>query len=388
MQGIYELRGKIKNYDWGGSGFIAGLIGEKNAEKKPFAEYWMGTHPLGMAEIVMKSGQVKPLDELTGPFPYLLKILDVKNMLSIQVHPGKEAAAKNFARENAAGIPLSAPGRNYKDANHKPELVIALSDLWLLHGFKKREEIADILNNTPAFGELLPVLESGNINALYSHVMEMPPEEVNHLLHPVVNEAMEMYDQHKLTRSDPDYWVAKAARLFNKEQKTDRGIFSFFLMNLVHLSKGEGIFQPAGMPHTYLEGQAVEIMANSDNVLRGGLTSKHVDVKELLKHVICEPATIRVIRGEKVNAHEKKYPVPVNDFSLHVIELKAGEELSLRLQQPEILLLTEGSLILSEDDLSITMGKGRPAALVLPGKNIKLHADQGTVIYMACPGAQ
>ena len=140
MPGIYPLKGTVKHYDWGGTSFIPSLLKDFNYEKKPFAEYWMGTHHLGDSLVDTGGTELTPLSIIVHSLPYLFKVLDVKDMLSIQVHPSKQAAEKEFARENEEGIPLDYPTRNYKDDNHKPELMVALSDFWLLHGFKPPEE--------------------------------------------------------------------------------------------------------------------------------------------------------------------------------------------------------------------------------------------------------
>jgi mannose-6-phosphate isomerase len=127
MNAIGALRGVVKHYDWGGRQFIAALLSQTNSEEKPFAEYWMGTHPQGMSVVAGESGEWVPLNQLAGELSFLFKVLDVSSMLSIQVHPSKKAAQLEFERENQLGIALDAPTRNYKDANHKPELMVALS---------------------------------------------------------------------------------------------------------------------------------------------------------------------------------------------------------------------------------------------------------------------
>lgn len=381
MPGIYPLKGVVKYFDWGGTRFIPALLKTDNAEGRPFAEYWMGTHPLGHSSVVTPDGE-QPLASVTGTLPFLLKVLDVKDMLSIQVHPPKEAAAIEFARENAAGIPLDSPQRNYKDANHKPELMVALSDFWLLHGFKPTEELVYTLLNVVELRELLPVFNESGYNGLYKHIMEMPQEEVNRILQPLLDNLSSTYTDSKPDRYDEDFWVAKAAKKFVKEGNIDRGIFSIYLFNLVHLKKGEGIFQDDGVPHAYLEGQNVEIMANSDNVLRGGLTTKHIDVKELLKHVKCEATYPEVISGEQLRDHLVRYPVPVPDFQLEKIELSVEENFSSIATNAEVLLLTNGELKVNETGLLLQ--PGHPVAVVLPGTvyNLKGIASS-SVIFRA-----
>lgn len=369
MPGIYPLKGVVKHYDWGGSSFIPALLKEKNTANTPYAEYWMGTHLLGMGHVQTNAGE-KKLDLLTGHLSFLFKVLDVKNMLSIQVHPSKAAAEKEFARENAEGIKLDSPRRNYKDANHKPELMVALSDFWLLHGFKPAEEMTYTLLNVVELRELLPVFNQSGYAGLYKYVMEMPQSEVNRILQPLIENISSVYKIKSADKYDEDYWATKAAVMFSKEGNIDRGVFSIYLFNLVHLKKGEGIFQPDGIPHAYLEGTNVEIMASSDNVLRGGLTTKHIDVKELLKHVKPEAVFPEIITGDRIAEQLVYYKTPVDDFRLEKIELAEKDTMTLSAVSEEILLLTEGAVRIT--DTTIELSAGHPAAAVLSGTTYSL----------------
>lgn len=383
MAGIYRLKGTVKHYDWGGSSFIPSLLRMENKENKPFAEYWMGTHSQAISQVESEDGEQKALTAYISQLPYLFKVLDVKDMLSIQVHPSKQAAEKEFARENEEGIPLDSPKRNYKDDNHKPELMVALSDFWLLHGFKPAEELGETLLTVGELRELLPVFKELGYVGLYKHVMEMPQQEVNRILQPLINKLAEIYKDRKPGKNNEDFWAARAAQTFAKDNNIDRGIFSIYLFNLVNLKKGEGIYQDAGVPHAYLEGQNVEIMASSDNVLRGGLTSKHIDVKELMKHVKCEATFPAIISGEKGGKGGKIYKTPAPDFQLSVFELEAGETISFTPVSAEILLLTEGVAELDDDDMPIRLQQGNPSALVLPGHTVYLAADTKSTVFRA-----
>jgi mannose-6-phosphate isomerase len=385
MAGIYPLTGTVKHYDWGGYSFIPFLLHIENNEKKPFAEYWLGTHPLGMGLAETAEGILTPLNSLSGNLSYLFKAQDVKEMLSIQVHPSKEAAEIEFARENAAGIPLDAPHRNYKDDNHKPEMLVAQSDFWLLHGFKKEEEIAATLGHTPELAELLPVFTESGYAGLYKYVMEMPQEEVNRILWPLINRINKERAAGNPDKQQEAYWVAKAHATFTSANNIDRGIFSIYLLNIVALKKGEGLFQDAGVPHAYLEGQCVEIMANSDNVLRGGLTTKHIDVKELLRHVTCRATVPAIINGDITSECMKWYKTPSADtgFRLSVFELAAGETTSFTPDGVEILLLTEGTAEADDDKETVKLEPGNPSAVVLPGHTIYLAAASKAIVFRA-----
>ncbi|OSZ77503.1 mannose-6-phosphate isomerase, class I [Chitinophagaceae bacterium IBVUCB2] len=383
MAGIYKLEGAIKHYDWGGYTFIPTLLQKENKEGKPFAEYWMGIHPLGVGQVITKDGK-NALTNYSNSLSYLLKVLDVKDMLSIQVHPSKEAAEKEYARENAAGIPLESPQRNYKDDNHKPELMVALSDFWLLHGFKPAEELVYTLLNVVELRELLPVFNQSGYSGLYKYIMEMPQEEVNRILQPLLDNIDAIYKEGtRPDKYDEDYWASKAAKTFVRNGDIDRGIFSIYLFNLVHLKKGEGVFQADGVPHAYLEGQNVELMANSDNVLRGGLTTKHIDVVELMKHIKCEATTPNILQPEAINSDEKKYLTPVNDFQLNVIELEPNQVATFSTTLTEILLLTEGAVEVSSGDSSIELKSGSVSAVVLPGTTVVVKGRSKATIYRA-----
>ena len=196
--GLYRLVGRIQNYAWGGREFIPELFGLLPEPHTPYAEYWLGAHQKAPAKVVLNDGRTVHLDELIaehprrvlgphaaskyGQLPYLFKVLDVAEPLSIQVHPTKLEAEAGFARENELGIPLDSPRRNYKDDNHKPELMVALSEFWLLHGFLPAMQLSDVLRDVPEFHGLLGIFEAGGYAGLYSHVMTLPSREVDAIL--------------------------------------------------------------------------------------------------------------------------------------------------------------------------------------------------------------
>lgn len=357
------LQGAIQHYDWGGFDYIPNLIGVKNTDHKPFAELWMGAHPSAPA-ILINNGATTPLDyliknspqEMLGSkvadrfenrLPYLFKVLDVRKMLSIQAHPTKKQAEEGFQRENKQGIPADAKHRIYKDNNHKPEVMVALTDFWLLHGFKTLSDIRETLTKVPEFRQLQTIVAKDSIYDLYKYVMEMPQNEVNTMLAPLE----QRLKTEKPEKDTPDYWAKQAFSDHPpKNGNYDRGIFSIYFFNLVHLKPGEGIFQGAGVPHAYLEGVNVELMANSDNVFRGGLTSKQVDVPELLKSLVFDPVDPTVIKGVAVSDTEWVYHTPAPDFELRKIEISsAGAHNNSRTDTPEILIIVEGKVTINGD---------------------------------------
>ena len=383
----------MQHYQWGGFEYIPALLGINNSEHKPCAEYWLGAHD--NAPALLENGQAlnefiqkNPgyLGEKTkqqfGRLPYLLKILDVKDMLSIQVHPNKEAAVIEFANENKKGTPLNAPDRNYKDDNHKPELMMALSDFWLLHGFQSPQRLTATIAAIPEFDFMLPVFEKAGYKALYELVMTMDQAKVNKILAPLSNRIIPLYQAGKLQKQSPDFWAARAALTFNEGDKIDRGIFSVYLFNIVTLKKGEAVFQDAGILHAYLEGQNVEIMANSDNVLRGGLTPKHIDVAELMKHVIFEPVEPRIILGQSESETEKVFKTPAPDFELSRIMLADNQTCHLNIVSADIFLVLDGAIEVSSQADKYSFKKGE-AFMAVNGSVISIEALSGAEIYRA-----
>lgn len=393
---LFYLKGKVQHYAWGGFTYIPQLLGLPVTDN-PSAEYWMGAHQSAPSEL--EAATPLPLNEYIaanpaetlgpvaakrfGELPYLFKILDVKDMLSIQVHPTKTEAEKGFARENAEGIPLSAPNRNYKDANHKPEIMVALSEFWLLHGFLPEEKIRKVLQDVPELRSLAGIYEKDGYFGLYKTVMEMPQEKVNTLLRPLAERVLPAYRAGTLQKSDPAFWAARA--IDNDPEgmnRLDRGIFSIYFFNIVYASPGEAIFQDAGIPHAYLEGQNAELMANSDNVLRGGLTPKHIDVEELLKHTRFEAVHPKILKGEPIhNGQERIYPTPAPDFVISTILLKTGETYTHTAAAPEIWIVQGGTGKASGSaTLELAMGTTVFAAF---GEAYTITANEELVIFKA-----
>lgn len=398
MYFIAQLTGTVKHYDWGGYSFIPSLLKLPNDKKLPFAEYWLGVHPQAECKVILPDGNVRLLrdyfttDSPTAmgeyvarhfeTMPYLLKALDVKDMLSIQVHPTKADAERDYKEEMLKGIPLDSPLRNYKDDNHKPELMVAMGDFWLLHGFKPEDELIKTLKTVTELNPLLPLFEQSGYKGLYKAIMEMPQEKVNAQLQPLLDRIIPLYKEGKLNKSQVDYWAAKGALSFSQPGRLDRGIFSVYLFNLVELKRGEAIFQDAGVPHAYLEGQNVEIMASSDNVLRGGLTNKHIDVPELLKHVKCEATHPEIIREIK-KGNEIVYKTPAPDFELSSFILHNGDDISFTPHTAEILLLIDGQAEISNRDSKVIIQKGQPSAILFPGHEVKMTAQEPSWLFKA-----
>ncbi len=380
-QGVYAIKGVVQHYDWGGTDFIPALLGQVNAAKKPYAEYWMGSHPKSPSELISETGTWLLSDRVQ--LPYLFKVLDVYDMLSIQVHPSKAAAELEFARENSEKIPLDSPKRNYRDENHKPELAYALSEFWLLHGFKPEDHLLRILRAVPEFAGLHELFLREGYLGLYKKVMGMPQDEVNTILQPLLDRIVPLYEKGVLHREEEDYWAARAAITFNRNGQSDRGIFSVYFFNIVKLEPGEAIFQDAGIPHAYLFGQCMELMANSDNVLRGGLTTKHIDVKELMKHVKCAPLEPQKLAGAWINGVEKVFETPAPDFQLSEVRLLAGAEpVSFEAEGPEIWFNLSGTTLIRCRGRELSLQKGE-AAFAEAGVSFEILSTNGSRLFKA-----
>lgn len=328
------LTNTVQHYDWGEIDAFANL--GVRADGLPHAELWMGSHPSSPSLLadgrrlddVISADPIGTLgadnvDRFGPNLPFLFKVLAARRPLSIQAHPSKAQAEAGFARENAAGTSLDAPGRNYRDANHKPELICALDNFEALYGFRPYPEAAHDL-------------EVAGLDRWARHLRQAGAQ---HCL-----EAM--------LRSDPDVVAhdaataaagnALAARL-QTLHPGDVGVLVALLLNHVVLKPGQALFLGAGNLHAYLHGLGVELMANSDNVLRGGLTSKHVDVEELLAVVDTTPGNSSTI----TNAVDGLYPAPVDEFALLHLGA-AGERRLIDVHGPAILLCTSGEVEVDE----------------------------------------
>lgn len=352
---IFKIEGRVQHYAWGGFEYIPQLLGINNDENKTFAEYWLGAHPSASSTLLSEGGPKRWADQIKaqpyfhlgevvmkkfGELPYLLKVLDVREMLSIQVHPSKKGAEIGFDEEEKMGVPIDAPNRNYKDRNHKPEMMIALDEFWLLHGFRKEPEITGILGSVKEFESLISVFENEGYFGLYKNVMELPQLKVDELLLPLIKRVLNTTPP----KHEPGYWVNKLFGGNLPASNIDRGIFSLYFFNIVMLKKGEGIFQGAGLPHAYLEGQNIELMANSDNVLRGGLTLKHIDVKELLKHIDFVGIEPKILKGELQFDGVLNYPINVEDFAINVLLIAEGRKYVSDSKSAELFLVMKGEV--------------------------------------------
>jgi mannose-6-phosphate isomerase len=371
-----RIDGRVQAYQWGGREFLPSLLGVTNKDALPQAEYWLGAHPSACASTL--SEQI-PVDQFLAergapPLQFLLKILDVHDMLSIQAHPNKAQAQEGFARENALGIPLDAKNRNYKDTSDKPELMVALSEFWLLHGFRPPVEIATLLATHDCLAPLRNAVMHRSLETAFAFALDFSSIEVQAMQHALATELRTR--QVVFAKDAPQFWIR---RWLQQNPQMENGILTLFFLNLLKLEPGKAIYQPAGLLHAYLEGQNVELMANSDNVLRAGLTPKHIDVAELLRTCTIAPSDPQdfVISPRTLPTGETRFVTPFTEFELAELSASSAERITWQVDAPEILFCYQGAATVradSGDPLEIKQGD---SLLLLPGNNMELRPGTG-----------
>jgi mannose-6-phosphate isomerase len=340
---LVRLTGEIKNYPWGSSTLIQDHfgLGESN---KPVAEVWFGTHPAG--ESTDRQSKNKLSELIDGKLSFLAKFLAASSPLSIQVHPNSEQAKQGFAREQALGLDVADPKRNYRDDSHKPEILIALSPFSALCGFRPRAELQEIFlafsESEDRFGELSAKLATGApLKEIFSELLldlELPTR-----FSQSVGAAEAIGDDSSLVLEARDLSLSLL-----EKYPADSGAMVALMLNLVELAPGEAIFLPAGNLHAYLSGLGLEVMAASDNVIRGGLTTKHIDQGELLKITDFSELLDPVVKPAKLAEGFIEYPVSAKEFRLYRAELTGSNLLAdLDLPAAAMLLCTAGEVAVS-----------------------------------------
>ena len=384
---IYKLDNVIQNYIWGSQTAINELFGIGNPNNQPQAEIWMGAHPNGCSKIagsglllseLISQDPVGVLGDYTverfGDLPFLFKVLSADKPLSVQVHPNRRKAIEGYQKENAQGIEFTAGNRNYKDANHKPELVYALTFYKAMNGFRPIGEIVTLFNQAGIdtlrveIDALADMPSEKGLEAFFSVVMNLSGERkfsaLSELHHAINGKAK--------TRLAREAFMLIAE--FHKEYADDIGLLSPLMLNVVELEPGEAMFLHAETPHAYIKGTGLEIMANSDNVLRAGLTPKHMDVAELIDNtqfVSIDPDHIKLIPYQAEN--KIGYPIPVDDFGFEILK-------SACIQQPqyvrgaEILFCSEGEVTVQVGADSVSLKAGESVFIC---SNAKMYHYQG-----------
>jgi len=396
MKTIALLQNTIQYYAWGSASAIPELLNKENPSGRPWAELWMGAHPKASSWVSCE-GQRQSLIDLIrqhpqdilgrkisarfqNKLPYLFKVLAAAKPLSIQAHPDRAQAKKGFERENELNIPLDAPMRNYKDDNHKPECICALSNFYALYGFRTISEIVGLMATacpvelSREVDHLKTWPDSAGLRKFYTALMAMDPAKQKR----VVDEALQNID--KLDDQNSANWIKK----LSDEYPSDIGILAPILLNLVCLEPGQALFLPAGELHAYLAGLGVELMANSDNVLRGGLTAKHIDLPELLSVVNFEPRAVDLLKTEGCGRNEKLFITPADEFALSLISVSDESSYSSSTHRSaEILLCSAGEAALqdtgTQDSLHIKQGD----SVLIPAAVQAYQISGNAVFYKA-----
>ena len=398
---ILRLSNPIRDYAWGSREAIANFLGHPAPTKKPEAELWIGAHA-DDSSIVAVDGGATPLVWLLaedpenllgkatvkrfGPqLPYLMKVLAAASPLSLQAHPTIEQARAGYDDEERRGIPRQASHRNYRDRNHKPELLCALTPFEALCGFRP---VADIVASMTRLGspELLQLAERLQhdtgptpLKSLMEYLLVAPPGRHQKLVASTLSTA-----ERQIAAGDPESshlrWIVELGRVY----PGDVGIVTALLLNYVRLDVGQAIFLPARSLHSYLSGLGIEIMASSDNVLRGGLTPKHVDSAELLRVLTFEPMTPPLVEPTKLSEAEEAYVTPAADFRLS--RIRETKSLGWKPFGPELLLCSEGSYRVSATDSeSVTIARGESLFIAATTERVDVSGEGA--LFRATVGA-
>ncbi|MCG2758451.1 MAG: mannose-6-phosphate isomerase, class I [Desulfobacteraceae bacterium] len=397
MKKICLMKNTIQEYAWGSYTAIADLLGNQSPSAKPQAELWMGAHPkapslvkyddkwLSLIDLIKQSPKDILGKEIAAKFdnklPYLFKVLAASKPLSIQAHPSIKQAKEGFERENRLGIALDSPSRNYKDENHKPECICALTPFLALYGFRKISEIISLMEKI-----CLKVLDrelnnfkrqpnSEGLKSFFQSLITMNSQRKKQIIEHAITNTQKIAEDNLGFK-----WMIN----LYKEYPDDIGIFAPILLNLISLKPGQAIFLPSGELHAYLEGLGIELMANSDNVLRGGLTKKHIDVPELLKVLSFEETDVNILLSQKDKDCEGVYYSMAKEFVLSVIsDEKNISYTSSEKRSVEIILCTDGKASIADVELNenITLTKG--TSIIIPSSVNKYRIQGKATLYKA-----
>ncbi|HEY6819010.1 MAG TPA: mannose-6-phosphate isomerase, class I [Mycobacterium sp.] len=404
------LRGAIRTYAWGSRTAIAEFTGRPVPAAHPEAELWLGANPGDPAFLEDPDGEVSLLQAVVADpegqlgaaararfgdaLPFLLKVLAAEEPLSLQAHPSSEQAAEGYLREERLGIPVNSPVRNYRDSSHKPELLVALQQFEVLAGFRPAAHTIELLRAL-AVSDLDPFIDLLNdqsdadgLRALFTTWITAPQPDVDVLVTAVLDGAINY-----LSSGATEFAaVAKTVLELGEQYPGDAGVLAALLLNRITLRPGEGIFLSAGNLHAYLRGVGLEVMANSDNVLRGGLTPKHVDVPELLRVLNFNPTTESQLHAPThPDGLASFYDTPTAEFAASMLTLgddQIGHEVDApsRHDGPQILLCVEGATAVHGKGGALMLTRGAAAWVAADDGPIRLVAHEPTKIFRATVG--
>jgi mannose-6-phosphate isomerase len=367
---MWQLTSAVRYYPWGSRTIIPDLLGEPSPADRPHAELWVGAHPddpslladgrpLDVAIAADPEALLsRPVVQRFGPrLPFLLKVLAAETPLSLQAHPTAEQAQAGYAAEEAAGVPREDPTRTFKDPFHKPELLLALTTFEALCGFRPVEGSLHCLAKleVPELKPTIAALARGGLRAVIPQLLALSGARRTELVAAVAASAGRF-----VAAGDPEFintyrWAARLAETY----PGDPGVVISLMCNHLKLAPGEAVYLPAGNLHAYLCGAGVEVMASSDNVLRGGLTGKHVDLAALMEVLDFTDGRVPVLHPV-LGPGGLRYPVPVEDFDLTRCQLDEAAG-TLTTSGPQVLLCTEGRALLASADGELVLEQGQSA---------------------------
>lgn len=397
MRKIGLLRNTIQEYAWGSTTAIPELLGKPVPAIRPQAELWMGAHPKAPSQVLC-DGVWRSLLEViynqpeevlgreiaarfSNKLPFLFKVLAAAKPLSIQAHPNEEQARRGFVRENELGIPLDDPQRSYRDGNHKPEIICALTPFWALNGFRRIEEMLALFDKiqTPSLAEPLDLLRSSpnrvGLRTFFRTLVAMNRRQQEQ----IVKETVAVVER-QASLNPVWMWMTT----LHYQYPGDIGVLSPILLNLVRLAPGQALFLSAGRLHAYLEGVGIELMANSDNVLRGGLTLKHMDVDELLAILKFTDGEVTILEPDKLFTGEAVYSTEAAEFVLSVVRVDKGDPfVSTCERSVEIILCLEGEAAITDlSDGTTTLVSGG-TSIIVPAAVRQYRINGNATIYKA-----
>ncbi len=391
-----HLRGTLIHYPWGTFDTIHTILGTE-PDGRPVAEFWLGAHtlaPSSLAEATLdKALALRPellgarsVDEFGPQLPFLMKILSARHPLSLQAHPSRPEAERGFAAEEAGGVPITSPQRVYKDNWPKPEILVALDDFHALCGFRdpaRTISLFEALDAGPPIERVIGPLRArggeAGLQEVFLQVLALKEQQAD-----MVDALLAAAVRHRDDEGELGDFARTALELDDVFPR-DSGIIAALLMNRVELSPGQGLYTPAGVMHAHLRGTGVEVMASSDNVIRGGLTSKHIAVDELVRVVDFSWGEPEVIDPPETAPGVFDYPTHCHEFDVWRIEVPDGAPLDL--PSPEgarIALVTRGEVTLDDGTHRLDLHQGD--SVFIPATNAPITAAGDARVFLSSPG--
>ena len=417
---MHVVTGQVQHYDWGTIAEIPRLLGVES-DGRPWAEYWLGAHPKAPSLLADdcdingadRADGGQPLDRWLAEHPdqlgqasrevfgdrlsFLLKILSAEQPLSIQAHPSRTQAQMGFAQENAAGVPIDDPRRLYRDDWPKPEMIVALTEFHALYGFRDPHEsrrMLTVFDAVDGFPGLVAPLEdpgSEGIAAVLTSCLQ-PDEQNRRVIAGMIAAAHDLVQGHDPASMQEDTpQLARTAVELDRAHPGDPSILAALLMNRVHLRPGESLFLGAGTMHAYLHGTGIEIMASSDNVLRGGLTSKHIDVPALLAHADLTATCVQPECPRQLPGGLQHYRTPFPEFTLWRLGERVETDLPatglgriLLVLDGRMSLITSAGVTSNDTGAEVTQVRAGQAVWISAGQQV--HVTGSAVGFLAAPG--